>query len=203
MPPSLARVPPRRGHRRMRCAPARRCGAPRAGRSRRRSRRCRFPMPAVSRPIAIPTPTPAAPYKVDRLSGTRFTEPLLNTPQDDHGSQQGNPRGQERDLAEGRRALDGGRDARNRRGRQRLRRSLLHSRLRRPQRRVHRRHPRSGRQRSAKTSSPSRSKSCAGRHRPSPDAAPRAAPSTSSPSRRPTGTSPRPRRPSGPTPPSG
>ncbi len=55
-----------------------------ARRSRRKPRQYRE-RPAVFQPsrgfrAQILTPDPAAPYKVDRLSSSKFTEPVLNTP---------------------------------------------------------------------------------------------------------------------------
>ena len=95
---------------------------------------------------ANPYADPSAPYKADRLSSNKFTQPVLNTPRSITVLTKEILGRQECDLAERDRPQHGGRDARHGRGRQRLRRSLLHPRLRRPQRHLHRRCPRSGRQ---------------------------------------------------------
>ena len=143
----------------------------------------------------------AAPYKVDRVSGTRFTEPLLNTPktitvlskellQDKNATSL-------RDVARstagvtlgtgeggnafGDRFFIRGFDARN---------DVFIDGIRDPAISIR------------ENFSPSRLKSCVDRHRHLPGAAPPVAPSTSSPSRRPTGISRRPRRPLVPTRPS-
>ena len=105
--------------------------------------------------------------------------------EDGHGAQQGGSGRQERHHAEAGDPQHRRRDAGHRRGRQRVRRPVLHPRLRRPQRRLHRRRARFRRQR------PREFLHRAGRDpaRPGlvalPAAAPPAARSTSSPSRRP------------------
>ncbi len=122
--------------------------------------------------------------------------------EDYHGAHKGGAPGQEHHLAARDRALDRRCDTGVGRGRQCVRRSVLHPRFRCAQRRLHRRHPRPRRQRSAKISSPSRSRSCVARRLPMPAVAPPAAPSTSSPSRPVIVTSTTPRARSAPTTPS-
>ena len=203
MPRSLARVLPLQNLRRTSFAPAARCAAPPVARSRRRSPPVPFPNAGGLAADRDPYADPAAPYKADRVQASgKFPEPLLNTPKtitvlskevlaDKNITSL-------REIG----ALHRRRDAGVGRGRQRLRRPLLHPRFRRAQRRLHRRHPRSRRQRSARISSPSRSRFCVARPRPMPAAAPPAAPSISSPSRRAIATSTTPRARSAPTTPS-
>ena len=147
MPRSRGRVPLRRGRSpdalRARTAlrrAARRvaAGAGRGGAVSQRRRLCGRSQ-SLCRRRTRPTRRPAVGHEVHRAAAqhARKTVTVLT---------QGSARGQERDLAEGRRAHHGGHHARHRRGRQRVRRPLLHPRLRRAQRHVHRRHPRSGRQ---------------------------------------------------------
>ena len=91
----------------------------------------------------------AAPYKVDHVQASgKFPGAAVEHAEDRHGAEQGGPGGQERHHAEAGDPEHRRRDARNRRGRQRLRRPLLHSRLRRPQRHLPRRRARCRRQRS-------------------------------------------------------
>ncbi len=57
------------------------CGARRAGRSRPRRRRCRYPNAGALSADRDPYADAAAPYKVDHLQASgKFPEPLLNTP---------------------------------------------------------------------------------------------------------------------------
>ena len=147
MPRSLARVLLLQSLRRTRSAPGPRCAAPRAGRSRRRSQPCRFPMPAGSTPTAIPTQIRRRPTWPPGCRRQANFPSRSSTRQIDHGADKGCPGGPELDHLEVGRAEHRRRDARDRRGRQRLRRPLLHPRLRCPQRRLPRRHPRCRRQR--------------------------------------------------------
>ncbi len=106
----------------------------------------------------------AAPYKIDRLSSNKFSEPILNTPK--------TVTVLSKELLEDKNATtlkEVGRSTAGvtlgiGRGRQRVRRPFLHPRLRRAQRHFRRWHSRSRRSASARISSPSRSRSCAGPH---------------------------------------
>ena len=110
-------------------------------------------VPERRRPSADRNPyaDAAAPYKVDHVQASgKFPEPMLNTPKTITVLS--------KEVLEDKNATTlkqavlstAGVTLGIGRGRQRLRRPLLHPRLRRPQRRLHRRHPRSRRQRPRK-----------------------------------------------------
>ena len=87
----------------------------------------------------------AAPYKVDRVQASgKFPEPLLNTPKTITVLSKEVLADKNITSLREVGSLHRRRDAGIGRGRQRLRRSLLHPRFRCAQRRLHRRHPRSG-----------------------------------------------------------
>ncbi len=115
----------------------------RAARSRRRSPPCRFLNAGglARRPQPLRESGGAL-----RRSGAgigQFPEPILNTPKIDHGADKDVLEGQEHRPRCAKSAVltTAGVTLGLRRGRQRLRRPLLHPRFRCPQRRLHRRHP--------------------------------------------------------------
>ena len=185
MPRSLARVLLRQDLRRIRSAPAPRCAAPPAARSRRRSRRCRFPMPAALPADRNPYADPAAPYKVDRVQASgKFPEPMLNTPKTITVLSKEVLADKNVDHAQEIGALDRRRDARDRARAATPSATASSSAASMPATTSSSTASAIPASASARISSPSRSRSCAVRPRPLPAAAPPAARSTSSPSRR-------------------
>ncbi len=140
-------------------------------------------LPLLARADANPYADPAAPYKADRLSSNKFTEPLLNTPrtvtvltkevlddQERHQPASDRAHDRRRHFGHAARAATLSAIASSSAASTRATTSSSTASA----------IPASA---SAKTSSPSRSRSCGDRLRPSPGEAPRAAPSTSSPRR--------------------